>query len=65
MAMLICEDILEKTWGGRLAPFGQQKAQGQFWPGAIKGAKEVNSNFQFIAECYWDREVRLVLDHGL
>ena len=41
MAMLICEDVLEKTWGGRLSPPGQPRAQGQFWPGAIRGAKEV------------------------
>jgi hypothetical protein len=36
MAMLICEDILEKTWGGRLAPHGQPRANGQFWPPTIK-----------------------------
>lgn len=59
MAMLMCEDILEKTWGGRLAPPGQPKAHGQFWPPAIKGAKGVNPGFLFVAECYWDREYDL------
>uniref|UniRef100_A0A6T8GFN1 Glycosyl hydrolase family 13 catalytic domain-containing protein n=1 Tax=Hemiselmis andersenii TaxID=464988 RepID=A0A6T8GFN1_HEMAN len=59
MAMLMCEDVLEKTWGQRLSPFGQERAKGQFWPPAIQGAKGVNSNFQFIAECYWDREYEL------
>jgi hypothetical protein len=59
MAMLICEDILEKTWGGRLAPFGQERAKGQFWPPAIQAAKKVNSGFCFVAECYWDREYEL------
>jgi hypothetical protein len=59
MAMLICEDVLDKTWGGRLAPFGQTKASGQFWPGAIKGSREVNPEFCYVAECYWDREYEL------
>mmetsp|Transcript_15652 Transcript_15652/g.30903 ORF Transcript_15652/g.30903 Transcript_15652/m.30903 type:complete len:533 (-) Transcript_15652:197-1795(-) len=59
MAMLMCEDVLEKTWGGRLAPFGQKKATGQFWPPAIKGSKGVNKDFLYIAECYWDREYEL------
>jgi len=59
MAMLICEDILEKTWGGRLAPFGQERASGQFWPHAIQSAKKENPGFVFVAECYWDREHEL------
>lgn len=59
MAMLMCEDVLQKTWGGRLAPFGQELATGQFWPPAIKGVRTVNDNFLFVAECYWDREYEL------
>ena len=59
MAMLICEDVLEKTWGGRLAPPGQPRAAGQFWPPAIRGAKDANPGFTFVAECYWDREYEL------
>ena len=49
MAMLICEDVLEKTWGGRLAPPGQPRAQGQFWPGAIRGAKEVRYHYCIVS----------------
>lgn len=59
MAMLICEDVLDKTWGARLAPFGQNKAVGQFWPAAIKGSKALNPAFCYVAECYWDREYEL------
>ena len=59
MAMLICEDVLEKTWGGRLSPPGQPRATGQFWPPAVRGAKEANPGFTFVAECYWDREYEL------
>ena len=35
------------------------RAQGQFWPPVIKDVKKVNSGFQFVAECYWDREYEL------
>ena len=53
------QQVLEKTWGGRLAPFGQDRAQGEFWPPAIDAAKKLNPDFTFCAECYWDREYQL------
>jgi len=60
MAMLLCEDVLQTTWGDRLNPWdGTPRAQGQFWPPVIKDVKKVNSGFQFVAECYWDREYEL------
>jgi hypothetical protein len=51
--------VLDKTWGARLAPPGQTKAIGQFWPNAIKGSKALNPDFCYVAECYWDREYEL------
>ena len=51
--------MLDKTWGARLAPPGQTKAIGQFWPNAIKGSKALNPDFCYVAECYWDREYEL------
>ena len=60
MAMLLCEDILEKTWNDRLNPWdGTPRARGEFWPPTIQAAKKVNPGFTFVAECYWDREYQL------
>ncbi len=47
MAMLIEEDIFEKTWGQRPEPF---------WPDAINAVKKKHPEFCFMAEVYWDRE---------
>jgi hypothetical protein len=47
MAMLVLPDVFERTWGRR-APL--------FWPRATRHAREVNGNFTFMAEVYWDLE---------
>jgi hypothetical protein len=47
MAMLVLQDVFEKTWG--------IKCQ-LFWPEATRRVREVNADFCFMAEVYWDLE---------
>ena len=60
VAMLLCQDILEETWGDLLFAPGQPVADRQFWPDAIRAAREANGDFTFVAECYMDRERELL-----
>ncbi len=51
MAMLVLPEIFERTWGKRALPF---------WPEAIaKVRQQVQSDFCFLAEVYWDMEYAL------
>jgi glycosidase len=47
MAMLVLPDVFERTWGIKCQPF---------WPEAIRRVHEVNAEFCFMAEVYWDLE---------
>jgi hypothetical protein len=47
MAMLVLPDVFESTWGIRAD---------LFWPKAIESVRLKHSDFQFMAEVYWDRE---------
>lgn len=47
MAMLILPDVFQRTWGIDARPF---------WPTAIQKVHEVNPDFVFMAEVYWDLE---------
>jgi hypothetical protein len=47
MAMLVLPDIFERTWG--------RKAK-EFWPEAIKAARQHDADFCLMAEVYWDME---------
>jgi len=47
MAMLILPEIFQRTWGVAIEPF---------WPTAIRRARELNPEFVFMAEVYWDFE---------
>ena len=47
MAMLVLPDVFERTWGRR-APL--------FWPEATRRVREVDPDFSFMAEVYWDLE---------
>lgn len=47
MAMLVLPDVFHRTWGIRCQPF---------WPGATRQVREVNPEFCFMAEVYWDLE---------
>jgi hypothetical protein len=47
MAMLVLPDVFKRTWGISCKPF---------WSEAIRRTHEVNENFCFMAEVYWDME---------
>jgi glycosidase len=63
MAMLVLNDVFEKTW----AHVPAMDAQGQpiapcadeFWSSAIDAVKQQHRDFLFLAEAYWDLEDRL------
>ncbi len=50
MAMLILPEIFHRTWGIAIEPF---------WPTAIRQVRELNPEFVFMAEVYWDLEWEL------
>lgn len=52
MAMLVLSDVFSKTWGEAAGP----TPQSEFWAELIGGVRQVNRDFLFIAEAYWDRE---------
>lgn len=52
MAMLMMNDIFERTWGKRAGP----KPQFDYWEELIPTVKRSNHEFIFIAEAYWDME---------
>ncbi len=59
MAMLMLNEIFERTWGtlaGRRPPV-------EYWDEVIPGVKRAQPNFCFIAEAYWDLEWELQ-QHG-
>ena len=47
MAMLVLPDVFERTWGIKCHAF---------WPEATRRVREVNAEFCFMAEVYWDLE---------
>jgi hypothetical protein len=49
MAMLMCNDVFARTWGG--APPAEE-----YWPPLIERVKAAHPDFVFIAEAYWDME---------
>jgi glycosidase len=64
MAMLILRDYFRKQW----YPFASEEwfhthMPEEFWDQAIRAVKDVNPEFLFIAESYWDKEPEL-LDLG-
>ena len=52
MAMLVTNDVFERTWGGRTAP----RPRDEYWPTVIGAVKAARPDFVFIAEAYWDLE---------
>jgi len=52
MAMLVTNEIFERTWGGRAAP----RPDDEYWPTVIPVVKADRPEFIFIAEAYWDME---------
>jgi hypothetical protein len=51
MAMLVLPEVFERTWGIRCQ---------LFWPEATRRVREVNAEFCFMAEVYWDLEWTLL-----
>jgi glycosidase len=57
MAMLVLNDVFEKTWNTFPPPAPTPSAE--FWSEAIPAVKQSHPNFLFIAEAYWNLEARL------
>jgi len=59
MAMLILQEVFEKTWGELSTPSDVEPATGEFWTEAIEAVHRDSPSFLLIAEAYWDLEWRL------
>ena len=55
MAMLMLNDVFERTWGQRAGP----RPLGDYWTTVIPAARLKSPEFRFIAEAYWDLEWEL------
>ena len=55
MAMLMMNDVFERTWGERAGP----RPADDYWPTLIGDVKRTHPGFVFIAEAYWDLEYAL------
>lgn len=55
MAMLLLNDIFQRTWGARA---GDRPAD-DYWTSVIPAVKASHPEFRFIAEAYWDLEWEL------
>ena len=55
MAMLMLNQIFERTWAGRAG----QRPPTEYWGEVIPAIKKAHPNFCFIAEAYWDLEWEL------
>jgi len=56
MANLLLSNIFQSTWG--YLDIGQ--ADDEYWRYIIKAVKDINSEFIFIAESYWQTEAQLI-----
>ncbi len=52
MAMLMLNEVFERTWGKRAGP----EPELEYWEELIPAVKRTNRDFIFIAEAYWDKE---------
>ncbi len=59
MAMLTLNNVFNNTWIGPLRKYGYEKPEKEFWYEAISTLKNINPNFIFIAEAYWNLEWQL------
>ena len=59
MAMLLLNNVFERTWGARAG----NKPQTEYWDDVIPAVKRASPDFLFIAEAYWDLEWELQ-QHG-
>lgn len=56
MAMLMFNDIFEKTWGKRAG----RKPSKEFWAEVISDVRKTHPDFIFLAESYWNTEPELM-----
>lgn len=59
MAMLMMNDIFQRTWGWRMAQMKISRPAQEFWPEVIGAVREKHPDFLFMAEAYWDLEFQL------
>ena len=52
MAMLLLNDVFQRTWGDRAGP----RPATEYWAEVIPQLKSAHPDFLFIAEAYWDLE---------
>jgi len=55
MAMLVMNDIFQRTWGGRAGT----RPEEEYWPKLISSVRRSQPGFLFMAEAYWDLEWEL------
>jgi hypothetical protein len=55
MAMLMLNDVFERTWGERAGP----RPVDEYWPSVIAAVNSDHPGFVFMAEAYWDLEWEL------
>jgi glycosidase len=55
MAMLMTNDVFERTWGDRAGP----RPEEDYWPPLIAAVRSAQPDFRFLAEAYWDLEWEL------
>jgi glycosidase len=55
MAMLMLNDVFERTWGERAGP----RPVDEYWPNVIAAVESDHPGFVFVAEAYWDLEWEL------
>jgi len=59
MAMLVLEEVFDRTWGERAQTADGPAAEGEFWAEAIDAVRARHPDFLFLAEAYWGLEGRL------
>eukprot|EP01069_Polyplicarium_translucidae_P001629 Polyplicarium_translucidae@DN1747_c0_g1_i1.p1 len=62
MAMLVCPEVMRKTWPSERRVKIEGENDEEFWPSAIKAVKSKHPGFTFIAEVYWHMEQKLLLN---
>lgn len=56
MAMLMMNTIFKHTWGDRVG----EAPSDEYWPGIINAVREVQPDFLFLAEVYWNKQQDLL-----
>lgn len=59
MAMLMMNDIVQRTWGWRMEQLGIPRPEQEFWPQIVNVVRGQHPGFIFMAEAYWDLEYPL------